>query len=890
LPGTTIDLTSDSPTETSATLSRGEQVDSAASQVQGEVSSPSPKETTPSDSMLTTSSPSSTVKAPASDQPVSSVPASAADQVPSMGPVEAKGSDNGAVTRSTPSQQIEQSPASRSLGQSSSPQATSPGNVNNPVPAEHDRVNRPPAPSLTTLDVSSSLHTQTSSPVSVPRVALVSSQKVMTIPSVTPSSASPKIMSKDPIPQPMSPPLTSAGQVGIAQASQVLPSQAQAPLKTPASPALVSQCSVQQKPKPRQPSGLNFLQLDLQVAREKKLKAELAAEQQKFGSATQESAEPVPSTSTATAPVHSMATSPTSTAIAGSPNTPVGPISMSKIVVVAQATPAGTPPVTGSTPVPTPATISGDSNTTQKSQMAQPSSSTLIHRDLRQGLIRGSTSGTTPLRLRITDRAPAPAPERGSSSAPIVIDEDDESTPTPAHEFMEVDVPAEALPTLGKTMVAMDQEVQGSKVDMGNDREPQHDQVGKAISVPLPLINSSVLQVTSSPVVERPATGNLRTDVIVTQNPSAPSISSPRPSFVTPVPAIPTSGPEPPLASSNGKTTGAQSLQAKDDNEQENVAKGSVETLGVSTTETVSGTTTEPLLGGESSAIKIDSTHTIEDVEMAPPPPTTVTETAVAESSAAPLVSRDTAEPSLQPNMAKSHGTREHEVTVSVAEASLATGKHQRSFTPSDGDSRRVIPRKAPVSESQQEPPTVVLQSDIVRPISADLISLDAEWRKKEGGSERVVDPSLELGKAVSQTPSISSSKTSKSVLAPPSTKWHARIDSLSDMDISRSSLTPPPIVVLGTRTRGSTASSDSPSASPRSGKRPSEAGTEPVKTEELEDEMVDELAPLFGKEMRVLCMDRAWDVPGEFTWNFTLPQIDWDRVSQWATAPENVE
>jgi hypothetical protein len=109
-------------------------------------------------------------------------------------------------------------------------------------------------------------------------------------------------------------------------------------------------------------------------------------------------------------------------------------------------------------------------------------------------------------------------------------------------------------------------------------------------------------------------------------------------------------------------------------------------------------------------------------------------------------------------------------------------------------------------------------------------------------------------------------------------------------MDISSSSLTPPPIVVLGTRTRGSSASSDSPSPSPRSGKRPSEAGTEPVKTEEFEDEMVDELAPLFGKEMRVLCMERAWDVPGEFTWNFTLPQIDWDRVSQWATAPENVE
>jgi hypothetical protein len=70
----------------------------------------------------------------------------------------------------------------------------------------------------------------------------------------------------------------------------------------------------------------------------------------------------------------------------------------------------------------------------------------------------------------------------------------------------------------------------------------------------------------------------------------------------------------------------------------------------------------------------------------------------------------------------------------------------------------------------------------------------------------------------------------------------------------------------------------------------PSESGIDTVKAEELEDEMVDELAPLFGKEMRVICMDRAWDVPGEFTWNFHLPQVDWDRVSQWANAPENLE
>jgi hypothetical protein len=105
-------------------------------------------------------------------------------------------------------------------------------------------------------------------------------------------------------------------------------------------------------------------------------------------------------------------------------------------------------------------------------------------------------------------------------------------------------------------------------------------------------------------------------------------------------------------------------------------------------------------------------------------------------------------------------------------------------------------------------------------------------------------------------------------------------------MDISFTSDNPP-IVVLGTR------ASHSRSTSPQSGKRSSEGGTEPVRAEEIEEdgsEMVDELAPLFGKEMMVICMDRAYDVPGEYAWDFTLSHADWDRVSQWAKAPENLE
>jgi hypothetical protein len=468
-----------------------------------------------------------------------------------------------------------------------------------------------------------------------------------------------------------------------------------------------------------------------------------------------------------------------------------------------------------------------------------------------------------------------------------VIDEEDEPMPTSTSEVMEVDVSIEALPTLGKTKKAIDQEVQGSEVDTGHEDKLRLDQVGKPISVSSTLIYSSALQVTSSP----PATGNLRTDVITTQGPSTASISSPRPSFAMPVPPIPASAP---LASSDSETTEVQLQQAKDDKEQGKVAEGSVETLGISTTETVSGTTIEPPLGNKSSAINMDSAHTTDDTEMAPPPPPrTATATAVTESPAALMASRDTAEPSAQSNTAKSHGIGEHATTITVSSAPLPTGKHQRSLTPSDDGTRRVIPRKASIPESQQDASTIVLQSDIVEPTSAAPATLDVERRDKEGSSETAVEPSVDLGQAVGTTASISSSKATTSMQPPPSTRPHPRSESLSDMEISRASFTPPPIVVLGTRSGGSIAtnfSSDSRSLSPQPGRWLSEAGTELVKAEELEDDMVDELVPLFGKEMRVICMDRAWDVPGEFTWNFTLPQIDWDRVSQWEKAPENVE
>jgi len=171
----------------------------------------------------------------------------------------------------------------------------------------------------------------------------------------------------------------------------------------------------------------------------------------------------------------------------------------------------------------------------------------------------------------------------------------------------------------------------------------------------------------------------------------------------------------------------------------------------------------------------------------------------------------------------------------------------------------------------------------VVGPRSPGTVTLGVRQEEKKAGSETPIDPTV----AVNRTPSISSDVASVPMSLAPSIAPHTRTESFSDMDISFSSDTPP-IVVLGTR-----ASSHSRSTSPQSGKRSSEAGTELVTAEEIEEdvsEMVDELAPLFGKEMKVICMDRAYDVPGEFSFDFTLSHSDWDRVSQWANAPENLE
>jgi hypothetical protein len=403
---------------------------------------------------------SPTVKGPAG-QSISPEPSSAVH----VAPVEIKGDDDANVTQSALSQQIQ---ASESLRQSPSSQVPvpGPGDGVNPVPLGPNRNVQPPAP-LSTSSASPSLQAQPSpSPISVSQVALPSlPHKVVTPPSVTPlsESASPNVMPHDQDPYIMSPSLAPSGHAGVAQVSQAPPSPV--PVQTPPPMAPVPQSSAAQHPKPpprRQSYGLNFLQVDLQDAREKKKAAALAAGQQKSGSAARVCPAPV---STAIAPT-TVTASPTSTTTAGPSNVSAGPMSISTAFATAEVALTRTPPLTGATPVHTPTT----------------STPTIVHRDLRQGGTRSASSSASPCKLRITDRAPAPAPEPGSSSAPIVIDEDDDPIRRSAVESIVIDSPTETLPTPLTTATASDPHgVQGGRADTGNHHipQPEHDEVGK---------------------------------------------------------------------------------------------------------------------------------------------------------------------------------------------------------------------------------------------------------------------------------------------------------------------------------------------------------------------------------------------------------------------------
>lgn len=672
----------------------------------------------------------SAAKGAATVQPTT-LPTSASDRLPSL---QAKGND-GAVVQLTSNRPATQSP----VGELQTPVS---GVVVNPARVERNRNTRAPAPSLSTSSVSPSLRTGSASPVSaLPQIPDNTS--------VPPSPASANLTSQGRNFQSISP------QVGVAQVSppQSVPTpQIKTPVQTSVSVPLISTSSGQNEPRPprrRQSSGLDFLQLDLQVARQKKLMAAKLASKAQKSESTQASPGVVPSPLTKDSPA-TATVSPTSTTTAGIPNIPVAPTSTPTVPAAAQVIPARTPETAQ-------ATISAIITSVQNiASQPQTTSPTLVHRDLRQGSSRVRTSGASPRKLRITDRAPAPAPELGSSCAPIIIDEEEVS---PMGEPMEVDAPMQPRTSTEETPMALDsdaQNMQGGNGDEKDDPKPQRDRERQAL-------------------------------------------------------------PEQ-QASLHDKPSGAQFEQTMDRGK---VAEDPVEDLGLSNNDIGSGATIVPSLGNElSPVLSKDSTHTAlgvisapkdKDTEMTPPAPTTTSSTAVAtESPAAP----------------------DHS--------------------------------------------TISAQSVVVGSSNSSIITLDVRPQEKEGSSDTSVtsvDPSLPMRQAASQTPSISGGKASVSTPLGLPVAPHPSTESLSDMDISFTSDIPP-IVVLGT------SPSHSRSTSPQSGKRSSEGASE----------MVDELAPLFGKEMKVVCMDRVYDVPGEFTWDFTLSHADWDKVSQWVKAPENLE
>ncbi len=810
----------------------------------------------------------------------------------------------------------------------------------------------PPTPS--TLP---SLHTQSLSPISDPQVPPTPLQKIARSPSASrfdvPASASPTNIPQCPKFQAVqlsskSPPLD-----GAVQAPQNVPPSLARVHASGSAPVPVSSPSIQQNPKPpprRQSSGLDFLQLDLQVAREKKQKA--VVEAARSGSVTHVSS-PTSSMSGRATPAAAIATS-IPVAITGAPSTPALSLSSPTVPVVAHGTPALISPVPRTPPMNPPTAISSESGdlSALQPQKAQTAASRPVHRDLRQRSNRsGSGTPNTP-RLQITDRAPAPPPEPGSLAAPIVIDEDEEvPISVPAEEKMEVDVPVEALPNVeAKSLTVIDS--QGSRGD-GESTErhpkplPQQEEgvTSGHLAKQAPQSTSRVLV----PGAEPPA-ASVPDVAVSAQKPSVPLTTGP----FSPLPTSRiTSALVPPVSTPGNEMQGVSSQQATESQEAHGENGGNdllnadVDTLVVAEKKTttaslaragdggretmeisveggdypsvvaVSGATIEQPSGSESTLDKVSSPTAV--IVMAVPetrntettpfaPPATAPIAATAEASPTLVTSPDElmrvllgmksselgssmdaqvlalhsapedkkySRPHLKPH--SNPATGKHGDGASVADAPPASGKHRRSPTP-DGDTRRVFPRTSsptPIAERRQDLPTTPVLSNIAQLTTPTVtVSFVAQQRENEDGTGGVIGPSSSLGPSVYLEPlTRSGSGLASTNLSSTALRTNS---SLSDMDISRSSISPPPIAVLKSLSEGAS-SSNSRSVSLASGR-----------TED--DEMVDELAPLFGKDMRVLSMFKPYDIPGEFTLDFLLVDADWNKISLWVRAPENIE
>ncbi|KAH9052899.1 hypothetical protein EDB83DRAFT_2676209 [Lactarius deliciosus] len=761
------------------------------------------------------------------------------------------------------------------------------GAVVSTAPVETDLPPQALPPPSNTLPLTPSmlppLHTQPLSPISDPKITPNPLQKTAQSPSANhfdvPASASPTIQGpKQAVHLSSKPPPLDGAFQGL------LPSLSRARASGSA-PVPVS--SIKQNPKPpsrRQSSGLDFLQLDLQVAREKKQKA--AAEAARSGSVSSPTSSISGTATTAAALI--------AVAVTGAPRTPVLPHSSP---VVTQETPALISPALGTPPVNPPTAISSESDdlSALQPQKAQTTTPRPVHRDLRQCSNR-SVSGTpsTP-RLQITDRGPAPPPEPGSLGAPIVIDEDEEGLiSVPAEDKMEVDV-VEALPSVEANSVAMldsqDSRGDGDSAERRPKPQPQQEDNGTSEHSPK-------------------------------QNVSAPQSTTrfPVPITSTSAPPVSTTGDEmqgvlPQQATENNSKNGGKDLSNA--NVERETMEISVECGDYPSVAVVSDATIEQPSGSGPTLDK-DSSPTSVGVMAAPEtgntettpfaPLATASITATAEAS--PMLATSPDElirvlmgtqsrepgPSTDAQVLALHSipsdnnysrihlkphsnlvTGEHADGASVADVPPASGKHRRSPTP-DGDARRVSPRKSslvPVTEWRQDLPTTPVRSNIAQPTTPTVtVSLVAQQRENEDGSGGAIGSSSPLGSSVFREPLTSSGNGPASTnLSIGFLRAHS---SLSDMDISHSSISPPPIAVLKAHSEGASITNSS---------RASEA-----RTETEDDEMIDELAPLFGKDMRVLSMFNPYDVPGEFTSDFVLVDADWEKILLWVRAPENID
>jgi hypothetical protein len=739
-----------------------------------------------SSSSNTESGTSLTTELPASDGATTEAPVPApASSISGLEEVASPTSDEVTVDHEVVFAPTQEAPASP-VPSRQSPLAPTSGAVVSAAPVEPNLPPQALPPQSAPLPpMPFTLPSQPLSATSPPQVATAPLQKIAPSPSAShfdvPTTASSTNIPHGPKSQAVnlssrSPPLD-----GAAQAPQnAFLSRARAHASGSA-PVSVPSPSVKQDPKPsarRQSSGLDFLQLDLQVAREKKQKA--VADAARSGS--------VPHVSSPTSSVSGRGTPASTTAVAttAAPSTPV--LSLAS-PTIAQGAPALVSSPILRTPPANPRTAicsEPDDLSASLPPKTPTTASRPIHRDLRQRSKSGSGTPSAP-KLQITDRGPAPPPEPGSLGAPIVIDEDDEEpVSVPAEDKMEVDVPTEALhhvATKSSTTLAS-QDPRGDEESAPKPQLHQEESVTteKDVSASQPTFQVLVPKTKLPAAIVPDAVVSAQTSLVPTTGSFPPLLSRITSALAPPVL---TPGSETQVVSSQvfeskephsekggndlsnedvemttvvvaeRKTTTAAVARVDDERKTMEV---SVERGDRPSVPPVSGTTNEQPSGSEPidkvsppTAVGIMAVPETANTETTPlSPPATARKAAMIEASPIFMPSTNKfirtllgmmsseSDPGVDAQVPALHSipddekyshshqkphsnaaTGEHADGASVADVPPASGKHRRSPTP-NGDTRRVFPRKSspdPSAEQQEDPPVTPVLSNIPQPI-----------------------------------------------------------------------------------------------------------------------------------------------------------------------------